>query len=114
LNDFLDQLDHRNMTVGRRAKIPRAGILLRLIPQSPRQPKISGERFQDVLPGTDGLWMTNNNRLVGHEGANAIRNEAILGPIAAPADIAPPHREQANRGVEQTLLYTDVSGREEY
>ena len=51
-----------------------------------------------MLPWTDGIGVTNENRFLGRERANAIRDEPILSPIAAADHIAGSHDGQACSG----------------
>ena len=50
--------------------------------------EISGEGFEDVLPGPNGFWPADQDGFAGAESADEVGDEAIAGPVAASDDVA--------------------------
>ncbi len=53
--------------------------------------------IQHVLPRAYCIWFSQHNRSALYKGANTVRNQSVLGPIATPDYIPPPGR--ANRWI---------------
>ena len=72
------------------AEIPGAGVFLWFLPQGGAKAEIAAEGFQDMLPGPDGTGITNADRLLSAEEADAIGNEAVRTQVAPADDVARP------------------------
>jgi hypothetical protein len=92
-----------SIAVGIRAKIPSASITQRILPHLGSKPQVASKRLQDVLPGADGLGVSDRDTLACHKCPDTIGDKTILCPISSADHIARPYRSQA-----YTMVFTTI------
>jgi hypothetical protein len=77
------------LIVGIRSEVPRPGELLSPVTEEPRRERqVPRQRPEHVLPGPHGIGVSQAHRPVSSERAQAVRHEAVGGPVAAADDVA--------------------------
>ncbi len=84
-----DDVPNRDSPAAERAEIPR--LVDRLAREEPASDhEVAGERIQHMLPGTGGPRIADSEDLAAIGRANDVRDQPVLGPVAAADDVARP------------------------
>src|SRR5207253_11181906 len=86
---------------------PRLREPRRLVPLGSGELKVAGQRLEHVLPRTHGIGFADLDRLAALQRADAVGDDAGLGPVAATDDVA------GAGGGEADAVCRDVAGGEE-
>src|SRR5580658_2393937 len=92
LNDAARNLVNRAYFLRSWTEIPRAIVLVGMFVQQCTQQQIAGKRFEHVLPGPGRCRTAELNCLSRLSCTDAIRNNAVRGPVPSPDDVSGPHR----------------------
>src|ERR1700683_3161331 len=92
LNDGSGDLVNRAYFLCAWTEIPGAAVRVWMLIQRRCQQQIPGERLEHVLPGSGRRRTAQLHRLFRLNRTDAIRNNAVRGPVSSANDVSSPHR----------------------
>src|SRR3990172_837797 len=88
LADPLHHPFHRLRVLFPGTEVPRFAETRPFLAQPLRQYQVAGERFENMLPGANGVGVPDEDLLAPQEGSDAIGHEAVAGPVSSADHIA--------------------------